>query len=109
MPTFADTAGHSRIQTEEFEFHYRFDRTGIDLDYLDNRHTAELLKDHLLHTARIDSVIAYVSSSPDGQYAYNALLTRRRAVKAERFINDILSGRGATRRASPIAELMALP
>lgn len=94
MPTFADTAGHSRIQTEEFEFHYRFDRTGIDLDYLDNRHTAELLKDHLLHTARIDSVIAYVSSSPDGQYAYNALLTRRRAVKAERFINDILSGRG---------------
>lgn len=91
MPTYADTASYSRARTEEFKLHYRFDRTEIDLTYRNNSQTADILKDRLLNTARIDSIIAYVSSSPDGQYAYNILLARRRAAKAEKFIRQLIS------------------
>lgn len=92
MPTFADTAGHSRIQTEEFRFHYRFDKAGIDLDYLDNSRTAELLKASLQNPSRLDSIVLYVCSSPDGVYAYNARLARQRAAAAQQYILGILGG-----------------
>ena len=93
LPTFADTDSRSRFYTREFEFYYRFDRPEIDLTYKSNRQTSELLKDHLLNTARIDSVIAYVSSSPDGQYEYNILLGRRRASEAEKFLIELSAER----------------
>lgn len=55
MPTFADRDSHSRTHSEDFEILYRFARTDIDLDYLDNRRSADSLRAHLRNYSRIDS------------------------------------------------------
>lgn len=89
MPTFADRDSHSRTHSEDFEILYRFARTDIDLDYLDNRRSADSLRAHLRNYSRIDSVVIYVYSSPDGTYGYNAFLARERALAAENFLMQI--------------------
>ena len=89
MPTYADMDSYSRAISEEFQIHYRFDRTDIDPEYRDNRNSTELLKQHLQDASRIDSIIIHVYSSPDGVYEYNARLARQRAAAAETLIRQL--------------------
>jgi len=91
MPTYADRDSHFHSDSEDFEILYRFARTDIDLDYLDNRRTADSLRAHIRNSSRIDSVIIYVYSSPEGVYEFNAFLARRRASAAESFIMQLAS------------------
>ena len=89
VPTYADRDRYSRVISEEFQIHYRFDRTDIDPEYSDNRNSTELLKQHLQNASRIDSIIIHVYSSPDGVYEYNARLARQRAAAAETLIRQL--------------------
>ena len=89
MPTYADMDRYSRAISEEFQIHYRFDRSDIDPEYRDNRNSTELLKQHLQNVSRIDSIIIHVYSSPDGVYEYNARLARQRAAAAETLIRQL--------------------
>lgn len=89
MPTYADMDRYSRTISEEFQIHYRFDRSDIDPEYRDNRNSTELLKQHLQDASRIDSIIIHVYSSPDGVYEYNARLARQRAAAAETLIRQL--------------------
>ena len=89
MPTYADMDRYSRAISEEFQIHYRFDRSDIDPEYRDNRNSTELLKQHLQDASRIDSIIIHVYSSPDGVYEYNARLARQRAAAAETLIRQL--------------------
>ena len=89
VPTYADMDSYSRAISEEFQIHYRFDRTDIDPEYRDNRNSTELLKQHLQDASRIDSIIIHVYSSPDGVYEYNARLARQRAAAAETLIRQL--------------------
>lgn len=90
---FADQSPAEKTSPESFTIYYRFDRPEIDLTYKTNRETYGILKDHLQNTARIDSVIAYVSSSPDGEEIYNGLLSRKRAAEVEKFLVKLISER----------------
>lgn len=91
-----------------FAIHYRFDDVTFDPDYLDNRRTADLISEYLLNSPRIDSIIVYSWSSPEGSYLYNARLSRERAKTAVRFLldhsPDSLKLNSEKIRISPIAE-----
>lgn len=91
-----------------FAIHYRFDDVTFDPDYLDNRRTADLISGYLLESPRIDSIIVYSWSSPEGSYLYNARLSRERAKTAVRFLldhsPDSLKLNSEKIRISPIAE-----
>ena len=71
-----------------FAIYYRFDDVRFDPDYLDNRRTADQISGYLLESPRIDSIIVYSWSSPEGSYLYNACLSKERAKTAVRFLLD---------------------
>ena len=71
-----------------FAIYYRFDDVRFDPDYLDNRRTADQISGYLLESPRIDSIIVYSWSSPEGSYLYNARLSKERAKTAVRFLLD---------------------
>lgn len=108
MPTYADTARYASAQTEEFKIYYRFDDTRFDLTYLSNRQTSERIREYLLKSPRIDSIMIYSWSSPEGGYPHNAKLSRQRAVTAKQFLlshsPDSLKLDSDKIRISPMAE-----
>lgn len=93
---------------ENFALYYWRDRIDIDENYLDNRSQIEHIKDYLAHSPRIDSITIYAYASPEGTYARNLWLSRKRAEAARRFIlANIPEGRAfapSTIRLCPMAE-----
>ena len=76
----------SEVGKSDFVLHYRFDNTSFDENYLENKQTADRLRSLLLESPRIDSIVIYSWSSPDGVYAYNLRLSRQRAEAAKQFL-----------------------
>lgn len=91
-----------------FAIYYRFDDVRFDPDYLDNRRTADQISGYLLESPRIDSIIVYSWSSPEGSYLYNARLSKERAKTAVRFLldhsPDSMKLNSSKIRISPMAE-----
>lgn len=75
--------------TEHFAIYYRFDRTDFDESYLTNGETAAHIRKYLQNSPRIDSIIVYAWSSPDGAYRHNVWLARERAKTARQFLLDL--------------------
>lgn len=75
----------SKTTELSYTFHFRINSSEIDLDFLDNRATLERMLSEL---AGIESDKSFIpdslkivsSSSPDGRYSHNDLLSRRRGV-----------------------------
>lgn len=69
-----------------FNLYYWHSRIDVDEDYLDNPNQVAMIKTYLEKSPRIDSIIVYSWSSPEGRYEQNAYLAVKRAQAAKRFI-----------------------
>lgn len=69
--------------------HFRFDRSLVEYDYMDNPHTLEafgsLFSDSLA-AARIDTLVITAYASPDGNAHYNFRLARTRAIAVKGYL-----------------------
>ena len=74
------------VKESNFAIYYRFDDANFDPTYLTNGHTAEFIKHYLENSPRIDSIVIYSWSSPEGLYAYNLRLSKARAKTAKQFL-----------------------
>lgn len=81
----ADSSTAGSVE-HRFKLYYWHSRIDIDENYLDNYNQIALIKKYLATSPRIDSIVVYSWSSPEGRYAQNAELAEKRALAAKRFI-----------------------
>lgn len=91
----AEVYGHADADTvcsRDDRYFLYYDRDCVDLqeDYLDNARQMARIKRVLSLSPRIDSIVVYVYSSPEGTLRHNNYLARERAKVARQFILDHL-------------------
>ena len=72
------------------EVHFRFDKSTLDLNYMDNAQSLDRFG-YLLDSIgldKIDSVVIVSQSSPEGVYEHNIMLSRRRAATMRRTVEQ---------------------
>lgn len=77
---------HTNPTTSTFRLYYRLNDISISEDYLDNRSCIDYVLSQFEYSPRIDSIIIYSYTSPEGPYARNAWLSGRRAEAARDFL-----------------------
>ena len=70
----------------EYEVFFRFDKTDIDLDYLDNKVNLATLRHYLGISHRVDSITIYSYASPEGRLKHNQWLSEERAKATKKFL-----------------------
>lgn len=79
---------------DRFSLFYRWDRTNLDENYLDNAVQMMRIRHYLAESPHIDSIAIYAYASPEGVYERNLRLSRERARMAKRYIlSNIPEGR----------------
>ncbi len=73
-----------------FQVYYPLSRTHIQEDYLDNAERIAALRHFLQQAPRIDSLVIYAYSSPEGSYAFNERLSRQRGERAKQYLRSLL-------------------
>jgi hypothetical protein len=77
-------------QGDRYFLYYYRDRVDLQEDYLDNKHQMARIKKIMSLSPRIDSIVVYAYSSPEGTPQRNNFLARERAKVARQFILDHL-------------------
>lgn len=77
-------------QGDRYFLYYYRDRVDLQEDYLDNKHQMARIKKIMSLSPRIDSIVVYAYSSPEGTPLRNNFLARERAKVARQFILDHL-------------------
>lgn len=72
--------------SDRFSLYYRWDRTNLDENYLDNAVQMMRIRHYLAESPRIDSITIYAYASPEGVYERNVRLSKERARMARRYI-----------------------
>lgn len=70
----------------EYEIFFRFDKTDIDIDYLDNRVNISSIRHYLANAHRVDSITIYSYASPEGRLEHNQWLSQERARAARNIL-----------------------
>lgn len=78
------------VQNDRYMLFYYQDRTDVQYNYLDNAYQIARIKDILSRSPRIDSIVIYAYSSPEGSPKRNKWLAERRAETAKQFILNSL-------------------
>lgn len=78
----AEASDHMR----EYEVFFRFDKTDIDLEYLDNKANLATLRHYLGISHRVDSITIYSYASPEGRQKHNQWLSQERAKSTKKFL-----------------------
>lgn len=78
----AEASDHMR----EYEVFFRFDKTDIDLEYLDNKANLATLRHYLGISHRVDSITIYSYASPEGRLKHNQWLSQERAKSTKKFL-----------------------
>lgn len=85
---------------------FRFDKSGIELEYKDNRQVITRL-DSLIRAIdpeTLDSILVITQSSPEGIHEHNLELSRKRAARTVRFLRDLYPELKDKIRAEPQGE-----
>lgn len=77
-------------QGDHYYLYYYRDRVDLQEDYLDNERQMARIKKIMSLSPRIDSIVVYAYSSPEGTPRRNKFLARERAKVARQFILDNL-------------------
>ena len=70
----------------EYEVFFRFDKTDIDLEYLNNKVNLATLRHYLGVSHRVDSITIYSYASPEGRQKHNQWLSEERAKSTKQFL-----------------------
>lgn len=89
----ADTLENSirlNKKCQNIEVHFRFDKSDLDLDYMDNYASLQKFAHKIdsIGIAKIDSIVIVSQSSPEGVYEHNLKLSRNRAKTMYNYIAD---------------------
>lgn len=80
------SASAGKVSSERFVLYYSVNDISISRNYLDNEtHISKILY-HLGNSPRIDSIVVYAFSSPEGPFNRNKWLAERRAAAARDFL-----------------------
>ena len=76
---------------QNIEVHFKFDRSDLDLDYMDNKVSLQKFSDKIdsIGISRIDSIVILSQSSPEGVYEYNMILSMNRADTMRKYIMNM--------------------
>ncbi|WP_300703976.1 DUF3575 domain-containing protein [Bacteroides sp.] len=89
LPASAWSSGSDTLCGSPLLLHFRFDRSLVEYDYMDNPHTLEafssLFSDSIAAT-RIDTLVIAAYASPDGNAHYNFRLAHTRAVAVKGYL-----------------------
>ena len=91
-PTFKRWADSSKVM--RFSISYEVNKAHINENYMNNKFTMDRIRAYLSKSPRIDSMVIYSFSSPEGRYEYNERLSQKRGIAAKEFIlNNVPNGR----------------
>lgn len=71
---------------QEYEIMFRFDRTDVDINYLDNARNIASIRHYLANSHRVDSITIYSYASPEGSVRHNRELAKGRAEAAKHIL-----------------------
>ena len=71
---------------KEYEIFFRFDKTTIDVNYLNNTENLASIRHYLANAHRVDSITIYSYASPEGRQKHNQWLSQERARAAKAFL-----------------------
>ena len=71
---------------QEYEIFFRFDKTDVDENYLDNAKNLASIRHYLANSHRVDSITIYSYASPEGVARHNRELAKGRAEAAKQIL-----------------------
>lgn len=71
---------------QEYEIFFRFDKTDVDVNYLDNAQNIASIRHYLANSHRVDSITIYSYASPEGIARHNRELAKGRAYAAKNIL-----------------------
>ena len=82
----ADASSSPADHMREYEVFFHFDKTDIDLEYLNNKANLATLRHYLGISHGVDSVAIYSYASPEGRQKHNQWLSEERAKSTKQFL-----------------------
>lgn len=75
---------------QQFKISYPVSETELHADYHDNATNLRIIKEYFLKSPKIDSIIIYSFSSPEGSYKTNKRLAEERGKRARNYLLQML-------------------
>lgn len=75
---------------QQFRISYPVNQTELHADYHDNATNLRIIKEYFLKSPKIDSIIIYSFSSPEGPYKTNKRLAEERGKRARNYLVQML-------------------
>ncbi len=82
----------AQSEVKHFRIYYPVNKTRLFANYMDNAQNLDTICKYLKESPRVDSIVIYSYSSPEGPFRFNSWLSKERGKTAKKYIMSRLPG-----------------